>query len=106
MPDLTITQKVGIILIVIGTFVFLAVGLVPDVQADSPYSNSPVSCGSATTVFLTDTNPGVAHECNGAAAKQVVTGVLAGGFWALIGGCLVVLFPKGARHGQPQPEPV
>lgn len=97
--DLTTTQKMGVILIVTGVFIFLSIGLVPDVQADSPYSDTPFSCGSAATVFLTNTNPGVASECNEAAAEHLVRASVGGGFFALIGTCLIVLFakPNGSR---------
>ncbi len=97
MSKLTVTQKVGIILVVVGLFIVLAVGLVPDIKAVSPYSHTTFSCGSGMTVFFTDTNPGVAHECNGAAANQLLRGSLAGGLWVLTGTCLIVLFPKSTH---------
>jgi hypothetical protein len=86
MANLSTVQKIGIILTVIGVFVFVGLVLVPEVHTDSPGD-----CARALTVLIQDD---WSYACDKAARDQLLGGALAGGFWVLIGVCLIILFPN------------
>ena len=86
------TQRIGIVVAAIGVFVFAAMSL-----QDLGYQIYWGDCGRDGFAFLKSLFEQDDYVCSEAAKEQMLAAVIAGGFWFLIGGLMVALFPDRDR---------